>query len=109
VAVVCRDMVAPDRVVGHLCIEPNGSGAAEVALAVADAYQGGGIGHLLMGAGVAWADRIGIDRFTATMFAANQGIQRLLRGLGLPSRSRWVGPGICSMTIELAHATREAA
>jgi RimJ/RimL family protein N-acetyltransferase len=75
-----------DEIVGHLCIEPDGTGSAEVAIAVADRLHGMGIGHRLLDAGVVWGRKAGLHRFTATAFAWNTRLLRLIRGLGLPTR-----------------------
>lgn len=89
------------RIVGHLCLEPEGGSAAEVALAVADALQGQGIGRRLLGAGIEWARQAGLARLTATMFADNAPIQRLLTSVGLPTTLRQQGCGVAEITIEL--------
>jgi acetyltransferase len=89
------------RIVGHLCIEPLDARTAEVAIAVADGYRGRGIGRRLMVAGVEWARAAGIAAFTATMFATNLPIQRLLRGLHLPVRVGYPEPDLSSITIDL--------
>lgn len=102
--------IGPDRderIVGHLCLEPDGARAAEVAIAVADAFQHHGIGRRLLTAGAAWARREGITRLTATMLAGNAPIHRLLGGLGLPAREAYAGAGLSEVTIDLA--TRSAA
>jgi acetyltransferase len=96
-----------ERIVGHLCLEPDGGGA-EVAIAVADDLQGHGIGRRLMTAGVDWARRHAIDRLTATMLAGNAPINRLLTGLGLPTNGHCVGAGLVEVTIDLV-ARRAAA
>jgi len=54
-----------------------------------------------MAAGAAWARRAHVRRFTATMFAGNAPINRLLTGLGLPTRVRYVGAGVTEITIDL--------
>ena len=90
-----------ERIVGHLCLEPDGSTSAEVAIAVADEFQHQGIGRRLMDAGVAWARDAHIAAFTATMLADNAPIHRLLAGLGLPTRMRYVGAGLAEISIEL--------
>ena len=74
-----------ERIVGHLCLEPDGVATAEVAVAVARGYQGYGVGRRLLAAGVAWARHEGVARLTATMFVDNAPIQRLLRGLARPT------------------------
>jgi acetyltransferase len=93
----CRD----DRIVGHLCLEPNGAGVAEVAIAVADEFQHHGIGRRLLMAGAAWARREHITHLTATMLAGNGPIHRLLAGLGLPTRVAYAGAGVSEITIDL--------
>ena len=103
--------IGPDRderIVGHLCLEPDGAEAAEVAIAVADAFQHRGIGGRLLSAGAAWARSEHITRLAATMLAGNAPIHRLLAGLGLPTRVAYVGAGQSEVTIDLV-ATRVAA
>ncbi len=101
VAAVDRDRDGQERIVGHLCIEPNGGGTAEVAIAVADGFQHQGIGRRLMAAGTAWARRERIVRLTATMLASNAPIHRLLMGLGAPTRLRYAGGGVAEIKIDL--------
>lgn len=78
-----------------------GNDAAEVAIAVADAWQGHGIGHRLMVAGLDWAKTSGIATLTATMFADNAAIHHLLLGLGLRTQSRFVTGGVSEVRIDL--------
>jgi acetyltransferase len=101
VAVVNRRPSEGEQIVGHLCLEPDGAGAAEVAIAVADEFQHQGIGRRLMAAGIAWARREHVVRFTATMFASNAPINRLLVGLGLPFQERSAGAGVVEIIISL--------
>jgi acetyltransferase len=101
VAVADETRLGTERIVGHLCLEPGGADAAEVAIAVADAFQRRGIGRKLMAGGVAWAKRERITRFTATMSAGNAPIHRLLVGLGLPARMRYTGAGVAEITIDV--------
>ena len=91
----------PDRIVGHVCIEPDGPDTAEVAVAVADELQGRGIGRRLVDAAVYWARRDGFRTLTATMLAGNPAIQRLLTGLGLPSTAVAIGAGVVEVRIDL--------
>ena len=102
VAVVDGDRDGHERIVGHLCLESDRSGAAEVAIAVAEDFQHQGIGRRLLIEGVAWARREGIAQLTATMFAGNPAIQRLLLGAGLPARERYIGAGVTEITMDLA-------
>jgi GNAT superfamily N-acetyltransferase len=98
---VVDDADAGERIVGHLCLEPDGTDASEVAIAVADEFQHLGIGRQLMAAGLGWARRRNVTRFTATMLSGNGPIHRLLIGLGLPSDVRYIGSGVASITIDL--------
>ena len=101
VAVARDESGGPTQVVGHLCIEPDGPGQAEVAIAVADAFRRRGIGLRLMALGVAWARNAGIRRLTATMLATNTPILRLLGGLGLVARVRYLDGNVAAMAIDL--------
>lgn len=98
----------PDRIVGHVCIEPDGPASAEVALAVADDLQGRGVGRTLVEAAVDWARRDGIQTLTATMLAGNPPIQRLLTGLGLPTTALAIGAGVIEVRIDLRVARSAA-
>lgn len=89
------------RLVGHLCLEPDGAAKAEVAIAVGDAYQGLGIGRRLMTAGLEWARREGVETLTATMLEGNLGIRRLLAVMGLPLSFRPMGSNVLAVTIDL--------
>lgn len=100
-AVVDGGPEGQERIVGHLCVEPDGADTAEVAIAVADEFQHRGIGRRLLAAGAAWARRERIARFTATMLASNAPIHRLLIGLGAPTRLKYVGGGVAEITIDL--------
>jgi acetyltransferase len=93
--------LGPARVVGHLCLEPDGAGTAEFAIAVADAFQGKAIGRRLMNAGLEWATREGVSTVTATMLEGNLGIRRLLAATELPLRFRAVGSNVLAVTIDL--------
>lgn len=98
---VLASTTGPDCVVGHVCVEPDGPGSAEVAVAVADDLRGRGIGRRLVERAVAWARFEGLEVLTATMLAGNPAIQRLLTDLGLPSASRPIGAGIVEIRLEL--------
>ena len=94
----------PDRIVGHVCVEPDGPASAEIAVCVADEMQARGIGRLLVCAAIAWARQDGLRSLTATMLAGNPAIQRLLTGLGLPSVAVPVGAGIIEIRIDIVAA-----
>jgi GNAT superfamily N-acetyltransferase len=97
-----------DRIVGHLCLEPAGGHVAEVAIAVADAYQHMGIGRRLMDAGVRWALAEGFTTLTATTFVGNAPIHRLLTGLGLPAHAHGNDSGTEDITIDLSSVSPDA-
>jgi acetyltransferase len=102
VAVMNSGSSDQERIVGHLCVEPDGVNAAEVAIAVADAFQRRGIGRRLLTAGAAWASREEIGWFTATMLGSNPAIHRLLFGLGLAVRQGPGAGGVTEISIDLA-------
>lgn len=101
VALVDGGPSAGEQIIGHLCLEPEGADAAEVAIAVADEFQHQSIGRRLMASGIGWARRQHVARLTATMYASNAPINRLLVGLGLPVQERSAGAGVAEIAISL--------
>jgi GNAT superfamily N-acetyltransferase len=91
----------PGEIVGHLCVEPDGAGAAEIAIAVADRLQGRGIGRRLMEAGVHWARESGIATLSATTYAWNGRLVHLVTGLDLPIASDAADSGTVRLSIDL--------
>jgi GNAT superfamily N-acetyltransferase len=85
VAVLHEAGPADGQIVGHLCMEPDGTGADEIAVAVADGFRGHGIGTALMHEAVQSAHRRWVPRLTATMFATNQAMRRLMLDAGPPA------------------------
>ncbi len=73
---------ADGAIVGHATVHPGGDGSAEVAVAVADGFQGRGIGSVLVGAAVSQLRRDGLARMTASLFLENGPMRRLLRSVG---------------------------
>jgi GNAT superfamily N-acetyltransferase len=84
-------------IVGHLCLVPEGEGAEEIGVAVADQLRGRGIGRELMKAAAASARRRGTTTFTASMLRGNRSIYRLLQRAGIP----WTRHPIDSSTEEI--------
>jgi ribosomal protein S18 acetylase RimI-like enzyme len=65
--------------------------AAEIAFAVADAYQGRGIGSLLVRQLAADARAAGIRKLVATVCGDNPRAVSLLKGVASSLQARWVG------------------
>jgi CRP-like cAMP-binding protein len=76
---------------------------AEIAFTVADAYQGRGIGRLLLGALAVAAHVDGIERFTASVLADNARARALIDKLNAP----WEHdePGVITATVDVPHLT----
>lgn len=70
--------------VGHLCLEPLPDGTAEVALAVADAWQHHGVGRALLLEAIEWARRHDLRALLASVRWTNGPMLRLFRSIGLP-------------------------
>jgi acetyltransferase len=90
-----------ERVVGHVCIEPDGAASAEVAVVVADDWQRRGIGRRLVRAAVEWASAVGVRRLTAAMLPGNTAIRQLLVGLDLPFDTSRDGPEVQEVAIRI--------
>jgi acetyltransferase len=108
VAVASSESDQPS-IVGHLCLEPVDASTAEVAIAVADAFQHQGVGRRLMTAGIDWARSVGITRLTATMLVANVPIYRLVRSLGLAMSTQSESGDTIVVSIDLTRPALEAA
>jgi RimJ/RimL family protein N-acetyltransferase len=81
-------------------IEPSRLFTTQIAVVVADAWQGQGVGTRMLSSLAALARSAGIDRFTVTMQADNRGSIRLLRRFD--SQARLVhSQGIYEATISL--------
>ena len=90
------------RIVGHLCLEPTGDGTDEVAVAVADAFQGQGVGTRLMRAAVASAVDRGVSGLTASLLCGNAAMRRLLTTAGLPIVARGHDGAVASFVLPIA-------
>ena len=97
------------RIVGHLCLEPAGPGEVEMAIAVADAWQGRGIGRALLDRGIGWAREHGIDRLRASMLWSNPAIHGLLRTADRPVTLRSSADGDLEAVIDVGGAVPTAA
>ena len=93
------------QVVAHASVQRDGLGGAEIAFAVADELQGHGIGSALVESVVQHARQLGLRRLSATMFADNTPMRRLLRGAGCEivldqsdAGTEEIALAICSLT-----------
>jgi GNAT superfamily N-acetyltransferase len=83
IALVAVDDSAPERLVGVArCVRSEDDArTAEMAIVVADAWQGHGVGQVLVEALAQAAAAAGVRRFSAVILADNLGAQRLLDGI----------------------------
>jgi RimJ/RimL family protein N-acetyltransferase len=75
---------------------------AEVAITVADDWQGRGLGKIMLSRLVDRAREAGVRKFTALVSTDNRAMQNLLRRIESPARIDHVGSGIAEYEIELA-------
>jgi acetyltransferase len=101
VAVVNEAGPDDGRIVGHVCLFPDGERENEVAVAVADAFQGRGIGRQLMTAAVDSARRRHVPALTLSLFADNAVMRRLALGAGLPCRALPPNCGVAGFRLEV--------
>ena len=91
-------------IVGHASIHPDGSGGGEAAFAVADEFQGQGLGSQLMAAILEHAHALGIHRLNADLYADNVPMRRLLVHSGRALASDDIDTGIEEITLDLDRA-----
>ena len=102
-ALVAIDETTGDIVgVGRYATDSAGGAAADMALAVVDAWQRRGIGHALAVRVVERARANGITRLTGTALADNLLVRTLLDRLGFRVRS--VSAGVVEVELEVAPA-----
>jgi RimJ/RimL family protein N-acetyltransferase len=93
-----RRLIAVARFV-RLAEDPH---AAEVAITVADDWQGRGLGSMLSEQLAEEARRLGIRRFTATMAADNVPAHRLMARLTDHLEQHHVGSGVDELVLDIA-------
>ena len=98
----------PPRIVGHLCLQPCGDDQLELAVAVADAYQGRGIGRQLFTSALNWAQAHAVERIFASAFADNGRVLRLLSSAPYPPEVSPADSGVVDVTIPLVAETLPA-
>jgi acetyltransferase len=91
--------VGESVVIGHVCIVGAGPSCGELAIAVADAYQGRGVGRRLFRAAVNWASQHGLTSVTATAFADNWRVIRLLGSSRRGARTTPADAGVVEVAI----------
>jgi acetyl coenzyme A synthetase (ADP forming)-like protein len=79
---------APAQIVGHAMYVEIAPRKAEMALAVADAYQGRGLGTILLGQLAEAAAAAGYDTFEAVVRPENHRMLQMLRESGFPVHAR---------------------
>jgi GNAT superfamily N-acetyltransferase len=81
-------------IIGHATLQSDGCGGAEIAFAVADRFQGLGIGTAMFEAVVRHARETGIHRLTASLFTDNGRMRRLIRRGGHRTISDQIDAGV---------------
>jgi acetyl coenzyme A synthetase (ADP forming)-like protein len=74
----------PPRIVGHAMYVGGSEGSAEVAFAIVDAYQGRGLGTILLGQLAEVAHTNGIQQFEAIVLPENHRMIEVFRASGFP-------------------------
>ena len=80
----CLDTSGDPVIIGHVCIEPISDGLAEIAIAVADAWQGHGVGRAMLDSAITWAQAHGIARLASPILMTNTAMFGLLRSMDYP-------------------------
>jgi acetyltransferase len=89
------------RIVGHACIEPIAYHEAELAIAVADAWQHRGVGRALLAESIAWAQANGILRLVACVRWSNVAMIGLIRSIGYSTSYGADECGVVEVSIDL--------
>ena len=87
-------------IVGHALYDRLDADEAEVALEVADAFQGHGVGTAMLAELARTASRAGIRRFVAHVLPTNQRMLQVFRDLGFAEHARFED-GVVRVRIEL--------
>lgn len=95
-------------IVGHICLEPGESGI-EMAVAVADQWQGHGIGRALLLGAVEWARDHRIGRLEASTLATNSAVLALIASIGRPVHESAPLGGVVLVTIDVGRPMPRAA
>jgi GNAT superfamily N-acetyltransferase len=82
---------------------------ADVAVTVLDAWQGKGVGKILLRDLARRARKVGIQRFRGTLWADNAPARALLDDVGTKVRERAEGPGVVEVVYRIETSRKEAA
>jgi GNAT superfamily N-acetyltransferase len=88
-------------ILGHLCLEPAGKRQLELAVAVADAAQGSGVGRALFRAALDWAVARGFEAVIASCLADNWRVLSLLTSAPNPARIAAADAGVVNVYVPL--------
>lgn len=104
VAEVFESGARDGTIIGHATLHPDGTGGAEMALAVDDAFQGRGIGGRMVESLVAHARARGLHRLSAVLLADNGRMHRLLQHAGCPVMADTIDGGSEEVVLDLTPA-----
>jgi acetyltransferase len=101
---IVAEMIGQDgrsTIIGHVCIEPIGSGEGEMAIAISDPWQRHGVGRRLLTEAFVWARAHGFLRLVASVRLGNAGILGLIRSIDGAVTLGECDGGIMDAVIEL--------
>jgi acetyltransferase len=97
------------RIVGHLCLEPDRPGEAEMAIAISDVWQHHGVGRAMLARAIAWARDHGVAELHASIRPSNSAMIGLVRSMGLPVDIDGSDLGVVDVIIDLGAPLPHAA
>jgi acetyltransferase len=103
------DSAGAREIIGHVCIEPITSDLAEIAIAVADAWQHHGVGRAMLAEAIDWAQTHDVGRLLASMRWSNAAMLELLRSTGQGMTFGDSDGGITDVILDVGAATPHAA
>jgi acetyltransferase len=101
VAIFDESATRHGAIVAHASVQPDGHHGAEIAFAVADEFQGHGVGRRLVSRALHLARELGADRASATLLAGNIPMRHLLRAAGQPVKGDCIEAGTEEIDLDL--------
>jgi len=95
-------------IVGHVCLEPTGPGAVEMAIAVADELQHHGLGRAMLLRAISWSRCHGVATLSASIRSSNDAMLGLIRSMGMPVARDDGDGGIVDAVMDLRAAPHAA-